>query len=75
VKEPIISIDRGSRSFAVFDGIDAVRGFERYESEENAIEIGKKFVAERTTITPEIVYPQIRSMRIAYGKRRKPPTP
>jgi hypothetical protein len=71
MNEPVISIDRASKSFAVFDGLKLVFGFTPYENEDGAILDGKKIVAEKTDKEPEIVYPKITSMRIITSRRRR----
>lgn len=71
ITRPQISIDRASKSFGLFDGWDLIREFEKYEDEETALAKAKELFAEKTDIQPEVVYPQITSMRITYAKPKK----
>jgi hypothetical protein len=64
-----ISIDRQSKAFAVFNGFETVRPFEKFTDEVEALRIAREYVAERSTEEPEIVYPVIRGMKIT--NRRK----
>lgn len=70
MKNPIISIDRGAKSFAIFENhFDLVYGFEKYTDEAAAIEKAKAIVAEKTDIEPEIEYPSVTKMKVTYSKR------
>lgn len=68
---PCISIDRGAKKFAVFDGYNCVRTFEAYTSEAQALADGKAWVAERTDVEPEITYPRITKMTITTSRSKK----
>lgn len=59
-----ISIDRQSKSFAVFQGFEVVRPFEKFTNEAEAEGAARAFVAERTDKEPEMVYPSIQRMTV-----------
>lgn len=69
MKQPCISIQRSNKKVAIFDGSDCVRGFDDYIDEEHALSEAKSWIAERTEIEPEIVYPKITRMTV--GRSRK----
>jgi hypothetical protein len=71
MKEPTISVDRQSKTFAVFDGHKIHHPFTPYTSEEQAIADGKAFCKVHTETEPKIVYPRIDSIRITYVRRRR----
>lgn len=62
MKDPIISIDRRSKSWAVFDGTDICGKFERYTDENEAIKEGFKRIAVVTSKQPRIVHPVIKKV-------------
>lgn len=64
MKQPIISIDRASKTYAIFDGLNLMHGFMEYVDENGAIEAAKNEIAKHTSIEPEIVYPKITGMKI-----------
>ena len=68
MNNPAISIDRQSKSFAVFEGATVIRPFEKYSDESEAERIARAFVAERTDKVPEMIYPCIRKMAITRRK-------
>jgi hypothetical protein len=57
---PIISIDRQSKSFAVFqDDFALLRGFEKYQNEADALAIAKEWCKQMFgDVQPEITYPE-----------------
>lgn len=63
MNDPVISIDRGARSFAVFDGHELIHGFEKYDDEDKALDKAKSIVVEKTDKEPEIVYPSITKIK------------
>lgn len=63
MKKPVISIDRFSKSWAIFDFLTIEKPFAPYIDEEKALAEARAYVASKTTIEPEIVYPHITSMR------------
>lgn len=65
IKDPVISVDRTSKSVACFDGIDLVREFESYTSEPAAIANAIKWFDDHGVDCPRIVYPRITKMRIS----------
>lgn len=70
--EPKISVDRQSQKIAVFDGnFNCVRDFIPYTDEAAAVAEAKAWVKERCATEPEMVYPQITSMRMTYSKPRR----
>lgn len=71
MKQPCISIQRSNKKVAIFDGFDCVRGFDDYTDEEHALSEAKSWIAERTTIEPEIVYPNITRMTVSKSRRKK----
>ena len=71
MNQPLISIDRASRTWAVFDGWEICKEFCPYESEEAAIEEGKAWVAAQKSPEPEIAYPKITKMVLSTSRRRR----
>lgn len=67
IKEPIVSIDRASKSWACFDGLQLLYGFISYadSDEATALYAAMSWLAVRSPIPPRIVYPRITSMRIS----------
>jgi hypothetical protein len=58
-RELTISIDRASRSYAIFDQFELLKPFQQYEIEATALREGRAWVAERSSVEPQIVYPRI----------------
>lgn len=75
-----ISIDRQSKSWAVFADhtfVAPVKAFEKYEDEAQALATARAWVAEHSDppqTDPEVVYPFISSMRITYSRPRRKKT-
>lgn len=65
IKEPIISIDRASKSWACFDGFELLHGFNNYSREAEAVELARAWFQTQTKLTPLVVFPRIKSMRIS----------
>lgn len=66
-----ISVDRASRKWAVFDNsFNLLRDFEPYTDEAAAIECGKAFAKERSSLEPKIVYPAVTKMTLTYKRKR-----
>ena len=59
ITDPVISVDRQSKTVACFDCVDLVRDFESYTSEQDAIANALKWFDQRTDMDPRIVYPSI----------------
>ena len=66
---PIISVDRSSERIAIFDGDLLARDFESYDHEGNAIKAAEAWVAQRSQVKPNVVYPHIRRMTISTAHR------
>lgn len=64
-----ISIDRQGKSWAVFHNFDCVRDFAPYSSEAVALTTAKLWCRRYSVHEPEVVYPQITSMRITRRKK------
>lgn len=64
MKQPIISIDRASKTYAIFDGLNLMHGFMDYVDENGAIKAAKDEIVKHTWVTPEIVYPRVTDMKI-----------
>lgn len=74
MKEPVISIDRSVKQWAIFDqGIDLIKPFEPYTSEEEAIRLGREFLAGSfpDAEPARVVYPRIDKMVVTM-RRGKP---
>jgi hypothetical protein len=67
-KRATLSIDRASKSFALFDGFDIVQDFQLYATEEEALASARQFFGSTAF---EIAYPRITSMRMTTGRRRR----
>jgi len=67
IKEPVISIDRQSKSYAVFDGLvgNIKRDFIPYQEEEVAIQVATQWIRQRSQAEIRIVYPKITSMKVS----------
>ena len=63
-KELTISIDRQARQWAVFEDSCCVKEFERFSDEAKALAEARAWVAERSSVEPQIVYPRITSIRM-----------
>ena len=62
--EPVISIDRRSKSYAIFnDGVELVRDFQPYTDEQEAIDEAMVWCAQRNAKKPRLVYPNITKMK------------
>lgn len=70
-ERPVISIDRAARSYAVFDDFNLILPFKPYDNEETAVAQAKAWIAEHTTLEPDVVYPRIDSVVVRSGRRRK----
>lgn len=64
VTDPIISIDRASKSWACFDGAELLHGFTDYVLETDAVKLAENYFAFRGIVNPRVVYPRITSMRM-----------
>jgi hypothetical protein len=64
IDDPQISIDRGSKQYAIFNGFRIIREFQPYTDEAKALEEAKAWVKERTTVEPFVMYPRIKSIRM-----------
>ena len=72
MNDPLISIDRDSKKFAVFDGdFTIVHKFTPYENEADALVEAKRIVAEHTDKEPRIVYPRITRMQMITVRRKR----
>lgn len=69
--QPQISVDRQSKTIAVFESFNCVRDFIPYTDEAVAVAEAKAWVKERSDVEPEMIYPQITSMRMTYSKPRR----
>lgn len=65
MKDPIISVDRASKSIACFDLIDCVRPFKSYANEQSAIEEAEAWFKDRTDVIPRIVCPKITNLKLS----------
>lgn len=66
---PCIAIERATKRYALFDGFSVVRCFQDYTDEAEALREGKAWIAERTDIAPEIVYPSITRMTVRRSRK------
>lgn len=71
MNEPVISLCRNSRSIGIFDGFKLVKDFETYANELEALEAAKAFCRDKSNQEPQVVYPNIKSIRMTTAKRRK----
>lgn len=68
--DPIISIDRQSKSWAVFDSFNCLTDFTSYTDENKAIELGKIVLKQKgITAEPRIVYPFLKSIKMYSSKK------
>lgn len=62
----IISIDRQSKTWAVFEDIfKVVKAFEPYQDEQIALAAARAWVKERSTVEPEVVYPRLKKVHMS----------
>jgi len=62
--EPVISIDRASKSYAIFNnGVELVRAFRPYTDEQEAVDEAMAWCAQRTAKKPRLVYPNVTKMK------------
>lgn len=68
-----ISIDRLAKSWAVFnDTFNCLKAFEPYTSEDAALAAGKAWCKDHFGVdTPEVVYPNITSIRLSTARPRR----
>ncbi len=71
LKRPQISVDRQAGKIAVFDDFSCIRDFQPFTDEAAAVAEAKTWLKQWTELEPEMVYPQITSMRITYSKPRR----
>jgi hypothetical protein len=64
IVELTISIDRQARAWAVFEDSACVKDFEPFTDEAKALADARAWVAERSSVEPEIVYPRITAIRM-----------
>ena len=61
-----------SKSWAVFDNHFAcIKDFTPYLKESDALIVARAWVAERSKVEPEVVYPSISRMTVSTGRRRR----
>jgi hypothetical protein len=66
IQQPIISIDRQSKCYAVFDCVTLLKDFEAYEVEEQAVAAANAWLGAHTLYEPaRVVYPKIRTIRMS----------
>lgn len=71
ITEPRISIDRGSKAWAIFDSnFKCVKEFEDYVDEGDAKTKALEWLKGKTEDTPCFIYPQITSIKMSYRKRK-----
>lgn len=70
MNEPCISIDRGSKRYAIFDGFTCVGGFKPYTDEAAAEAQAREEIAKLTDKEPQLVYPQITRITMSSGGRK-----
>jgi len=63
VKEPVVSIDRASKTYAFFDGVEILQKFQPYTSEEDVIAEAQVFFRDVIDQLPRLVYPSITKIR------------
>lgn len=73
IPNPSISVDRQSKSIAVFaNDFDMVRPFHHYQDEETGVADAKAWLKQFTDEKPKMVYPRVTAIRYHHGKPRKP---
>lgn len=60
-EDPVLSIDRASKSYCLFDGFQALGEFQPYTREEDAIQKAKEYFGTYNQF--EIKYPRVTKMR------------
>ena len=66
MKNPVITINRQDKTFAIFDNhFDLIHDFENYTDEETALAKAKSLVAKKTDVEPEIEYTVITSIKFS----------
>jgi hypothetical protein len=71
IEDPTISIDRQTRRYALFDGVDLLRQFRGYRSEQEAIAEGRAWFKEQGASPPRLVFPVIRRATFRTSPSRK----
>lgn len=61
--KPIISINRASKIYAIFNEFELVRDFRQYDIEQLAIIEASRWISIETSIKPEIKHPIINSYK------------
>ena len=60
MKNPVISVDRQTETYAIFDDVVLVRPFQAYYNESAAIAEARAWIKERSPLEPEVIYPVIK---------------
>jgi hypothetical protein len=65
--EPVISIDRATKTYAIFEGFvgNVVRPFKPYTNEEDAIKEATAFIATVSRAAPIVVHPTVTKLRMS----------
>ena len=63
--KPKISVDRATRSIAIFDGLECVRNFQPYADESVALTEAHEWLKTRTVRVPQVVFPLIRKIKFS----------